>query len=221
MDFALLERELRCFLNAVLHGDFFEQFNVESSQRVIRDIAISGNGEPTSLKDFDKAVRLIGEIACDFALFPGSKFVLISNGSLIHQPVVQAGLAELNRYHGELWFKLDSASERGRKLLNNSHQNQQKLLKNLEIAARHCPTKLQTCMLHYRHAWSDSERHAYLELLKELRERGIKLQQIMLYSLARRSYQPEANQLGNMSPDEMDALAADIKALGYDVSVSY
>ncbi|WP_020483376.1 radical SAM protein [Methylomonas sp. MK1] len=221
MDFALLEQELRFFLEYVQHGDFFEQFNVEINQRVIKDIAISGNGEPTSLMDFDKAVHLIGEIATESGVFPASKFVLISNGSLIHQSTVQAGLAEFGRYHGELWFKLDSATEQGRKLINNTGQSQHKLLEHLKIATSLCPTKLQTCMLRYRQAWSDSEKQAYLALLQELRASKIKLQEIMLYSVARQSFQAEANELERMNIEEMNAFAADIKALGYDVSVSH
>jgi wyosine [tRNA(Phe)-imidazoG37] synthetase (radical SAM superfamily) len=221
MDFALLEQELRFFMDYVQHGDFFEQFNVEIDQRVIKDIAISGNGEPTSLIDFDKAVHLIGEVATDSGVFPASKFVLISNGSLVHQATIREGLAELSRYNGELWFKLDSATEQGRKLINNTGQSQQKLLEHLKIAASLCSTKLQTCMLHYQQAWSDSEKQAYLALLQELRASKIKLQEIMLYSVARQSFQAEADELERMDIEEMNAFAADIKALGYDVSVSH
>ncbi|MGZ4959618.1 MAG: radical SAM protein [Methylomonas sp.] len=220
LDFELLAEELRFFLDYVQHGDFFEKFSVQKDQRVIKDIAISGNGEPTSLKDFDKALRLIGEIATEAGIFPSAKFVLISNGSLIHQERVQAGLTELAGYNGELWFKLDSATEAGRKLLNNTSQSQQKLLEHLKIATRLCATKLQTCMLHYREAWSDSEKRAYLEFLKELQDNQINVRQIMLYSIARQSFQPEAADVEKASIDEMKAFAADIKALGYDVSVN-
>ncbi len=221
LDFALLEQELGFFLDYVKNGDFFEQFNVEINHRVIKDIAISGNGEPSSVKDFDKAIQLIGEIATAADVLPSSNFVLISNGSLLHQASSQAGLMALARYNGELWFKLDSATEAGRKLINNTGQSQQKLIEHLKIATGLCNTKLQTCMLHFQQAWSDSEKQAYLDLLKELREKEINLQQIMLYSIARQSFQPEAIELVRMEPAEMDAFAADIKALGYDVSVSY
>ena len=221
MDFVRLEDELRFFLTDVLQGDFFDRFDIPSEQRVIKDIAISGNGEPTSLKDFDKAVRLIGEIATEAGVFPASHFVLISNGSLIHQSTVQAGLKELARYGGELWFKLDSATEEGRKSINDATQSQQKLLRHLEIAANLCPTKLQTCMFHFQDSiWSDSEKKAYLKLLVDLSERNIAIQQIMLYSIARQSYQPEANNLEKADLKEMTAFAADIKALGYDVGVN-
>ncbi|MDD2760124.1 MAG: radical SAM protein [Methylomonas sp.] len=221
MDFALLADELRVFLNDVLHGDFFDRFNVASEQRVIKDIAISGNGEPTSLKDFDKAVRLIGEMATEAGIFPASRFVLISNGSLVHQASVQAGLKELARYGGEIWFKLDSATEAGRKSINNTGQGRQKLLTHLKIAAGLCPIKLQTCVFHCgRDIWSDQEKKAYLNLLERLSNEGIGIRRVLLYSIARQSLQPEAESLENADLEELNALAADIKALGYDVGVS-
>ncbi len=220
MDFAQLEHELRSFLRDVLHGNFFDTFNVPTNQRVIKDIAISGNGEPTSLKGFAYAVNLIGTIAQQAGVLPSSHLVLISNGSLIHQASVQAGLKVLAHYNGELWFKLDSATEQGRKLINNTGQSHEKLLTQLSIASRLCPTKLQTCMLRYRQAWNSDEKQAYLQLLEELKRREIGIRSIMLYSLARRPLQPEAGELEQMGMDEMNAFAADITALGYDVGVS-
>ena len=204
-----------------MHGDFFQHYDLEPKLQTIKDIAISGNGEPTSLKKFAQAVKLIGVIADEFNLFPTSKFVLISNGSLLHQAEVQAGLVELAHYQGELWFKLDSATEQGRKLLNNTGQNQQKLLANLKIASSLCSTKLQTCMLHYQdQVWCDEEKLAYLQLLTVLKQQNIPIREIMLYSLARLSLQPEAESLQKADPEEMQAFAADITALGYAVSVN-
>ena len=220
MDFALLEHELRSFLAYVQQGSFFADFNVEPSQQVIKDIAISGNGESTSLKQFDRAVNLIGIIATESGIFPASKFVLISNGSLIHQAQVQAGLKALNSFGGELWFKLDSATEQGRKLINNTGQSQQKLLEHLKIASSLCATRLQTCMFHYQNAWSDTEQQAYLALLKQLKIENIAIQNIMLYSVARQSFQPEATQITSATLDELNQFAKQIQALGYPVSVS-
>ncbi|MGR8929298.1 MAG: radical SAM protein [Gammaproteobacteria bacterium] len=221
MDFTQLEDEFRFFLGEVQQGNFYDRFNVALEQRVIKDIAISGNGEPTSLKGFASAVKLIGEIATKAGILPNSKFVLISNGSLIRQSRVRDGLQELARYGGELWFKLDSATSHGRKLINDSAQGQQQLIENLQIAASLCTTKLQTCMLHYLgQTWTKTEKQAYLRLLEALRVRQIKISQIMLYSLARQSFQPEADQLEKMNIEEMNAFATDIKALGYDVSVN-
>jgi wyosine [tRNA(Phe)-imidazoG37] synthetase (radical SAM superfamily) len=221
MDFELLAQELRFFLDQVLHGNFFDQYAVSSEHRLIKDIAISGNGEPTSLPDFDKAVALIGKIATQAGVFPAAHFVLISNGSLMHQVSTQAGLQALAGFGGEVWFKLDSGSEAGRKLINNSVQSQSRLLANLKIASQLCPTKLQTCMLSFRkQLWIGSEKQAYLQLLDQIKKQDIAIEKIMLYGIARQSFQPEAAELKKMDLNEMQDFAADIKAMGFDVSVS-
>ncbi|MCQ8106103.1 radical SAM protein, partial [Methylomonas sp. SURF-2] len=218
MDLALLEEELRFFLHYVQQGDFLEQFDLTPEQRIIRDIAISGNGEPTSLANFEQAVELIGQIAVETGIFPGSHFVLITNGSLMHQPSTQAGLKQLARFGGEVWFKLDSATEQGRKRINNSVQSQRKLLENLQTASRLCPTKLQTCVLHFgQQTWTEEEKQAYLQLLQTIRARQIKIEKVMLYTIARPSFQPEAAQLIKAEVTEINMLAADIEAMGFDV----
>jgi len=220
LDFRLLESELRSFLDNVLHGDFYDRFEVDADKRVIKDIAIAGNGEPTSLKEFARAVELIGKIATEAGVFPNSSYVLITNGSLIHQARVQVGLRVLKRYGGEVWFKLDSATEEGRALYNNSGQSVRASVENLLISARLCPTKLQTCLFDLdKRGLPEQERLAYLDLLKTIKA-DVCLQRIMLYTLARPSLQPEAPRLAKLSAETMNAFADEIRLLGFDVSVS-
>jgi wyosine [tRNA(Phe)-imidazoG37] synthetase (radical SAM superfamily) len=220
MDFQLLEDELRFFLDDVLKGNFYERFLIPDGNRVIKDIAISGNGEPTSLKEFDRAVALIGKVATEIGVLPQSNFVLITNGSLVHQPRVQAGLKKLKEYGGEVWFKFDSATEAGRRLTNNAKQSCQASLENLMLSARLCPTRLQTCLLDYdKRGLSEEEKQAYLDMLKTIK-RHVSLKGIMLYTIARPSMQPEAALLEKLSAEALNALADEIRRLGFDVSVS-
>ena len=221
MDYKLLEDELRFFLDDVLNGDFYERFQVDEDKRVIKDVAIAGNGEPTSLKDFARAVELIGKIATEVGVFPQSNYVLITNGSLVHQTKVQAGLKILQSYGGEVWFKLDSATEEGRALINNTAQSCKVSVENLMLSAKLCTTKLQTCLVDYnRQGLSDKEKRAYLDLLKSIKQSGCELQRVMLYTLARPSSQPEAILLAPLSADILNAFADDIRHLGFEVTVS-
>ena len=221
MDFKLLEEELRFFLDNVLKGDFYERFQVDEDKRVIKDIAIAGNGEPTSLKEFAKAVDLIGKIATEAGVFPGSHYVLISNGSLVHQAKVQAGLTVLKSYGGEVWFKVDSATEEGRALINNSAQSCKASFENLMISAKLCTTKLQTCLVDVdKQGFSDKEKHAYLALLGDIKKSGCDLQQVMLYTIARPSMQPEASRLAPLPAETLNSFADEIRLLGFDVAVS-
>ncbi|MFI3121666.1 MAG: radical SAM protein [Methylococcaceae bacterium] len=220
LDFQLLEEELRFFLNDVLNGDFYQRFHVDDDKRVIKDIAISGNGEPTSLKDFDKAVALIGKVATEAGVFPQSHFVLITNGSLLHRPAVQNGLKILKEYGGEVWFKLDSATEEGRSLMNNAGQSLQASVDNLLLSAKLCPTKLQTCLLDFdKQGLSSKEKDALLELLKSIKTKGYALKHVMLYTIARQSLQPESGRLERLSMETLNAFAEEIRLLGFEVSV--
>lgn len=220
LDFQLLEDELRFFLDDVLNGDFYQRFQVDEDKRVIKDIAISGNGEPTSLKDFDKAVALIGEIATEVGVLPHSNFVLITNGSLVRQSRVQDGLKKLKEYGGEVWFKLDSATEEGRALINNAGQSLNAGVENLLLSAKLCPTKLQICLLDYdKQGLPLKERNAFISLLKMIKE-TVSLKGIMLYTIARPSLQPESSRLEKLSPEIMNEFADEIRCLGFDVSVS-
>jgi len=221
MDFKLLEEELRFFLEDVLSGDFYDRFQVDEDKRVIKDIAIAGNGEPTSLKEFARAVELIGKIATEAGIFPNSNYVLITNGSLIHQARVQAGLKILKSYGGEVWFKLDSATEEGRALINNSGQSCKASVKNLMLSATLCTTKLQTCLIDYdKRGLTDKERLAYLNLLRSIKQSGCNLQRVMLYTIARPSLQPEAMRIAPLSAETLNAFADDIRLLGFEVTVS-
>lgn len=221
LDFQVLANELRVFLGDVLNGDFYEHFQVDEDRRIIKDIAISGNGEPTSLKDFDKAVALIGEIATEFGIFPQSNFVLITNGSLVHRPSVQNGLKKLKEYGGEVWFKLDSATDEGRDLMNNAGQSCRASVDNLLLSAKLCPTKLQTCLLDYeKHGWSRKEKEAFLDLLRDLKIKDCVLKCVMIYTIARVSHQPESSRLQRLSLETLNTVADEIRLLGFDVLVS-
>ena len=59
VDLNKLELELRAFLYELIDGDFMQRY-VPPEARKIHDIALSGNGEPTSAKEFEQVIELIG-----------------------------------------------------------------------------------------------------------------------------------------------------------------
>jgi len=225
LDLPLLVHELDVFLHDVLQGTFYERFEIELEYRVIKDIAISGNGEPTSVKGFSQAIKAIIE-QVEQAMIPEPfHYVLISNGSLIHHSDVQAGLRLLNQYQGQVWFKVDSALESGRVAINHAGINTQKQEANLLICAQLCDTWVQTCVLNYTlnqqavGLSTDAEQAAYLALLARVNEE-VSLQGVMLYSIARPSLQPEAELISRVSLEQINGLAEKIRKLGMVVKVS-
>ena len=225
LDFELLATELTDFLQDVLHGTFYQRFQIETARQVIKDIAISGNGEPTSVHEFAKAIAIITQTVEQANIPDPFQYVLISNGSLMHKADVQQGLKLFNQYNGQLWFKLDSATDLGREAVNHAGLSAQKQLDNLISSAKLCSTWIQTCVLGFTSNQGQGglletqEQQAYLALLAKLIQQ-VSLQGVMLYSLARPSLQPEANIISSASMEQLQNFAAQIRKLGLNVTVS-
>jgi len=213
-DLQLLAVELRGFLQQALHGEFMAQ-RVPQDARRLNDIALSGNGEPTGAANFDSVVVLLGNIMREFDLIGKIKLVLITNGSLMHRSTVQAGLTEMAKLGGEVWFKLDRATAAGIRRINGSRQSVEKIRDRLCIAAKLCPTWLQTCIFELDgHPPSPAECDAYLDFVVTLQKQGCALQGVQLYGLARPSLRPEAARLNNVSDAWRENFAAAIRATG-------
>jgi wyosine [tRNA(Phe)-imidazoG37] synthetase (radical SAM superfamily) len=220
VDLPLLGNELHGFLTALLHGDFMAA-NVPPEARRLNDIALSGNGEPTSAAEFEQVVELIGRVMEEFDLVGSIKLVLITNGSLLRRPGVLRGLTRMARLNGEVWFKLDSATSAGRMRINHTRQTPVAAFENLRAAARLCPTWIQTALFEVDGIPpSAMERQAFLNFLARCKDEAITLHGVLLYGLARPSLQPEAARLSALSASWLESFAAEIEALGLLVRLS-
>ncbi|WP_350152087.1 radical SAM protein [Nitrosomonas sp.] len=220
IDLNRLEIELRSFLHELTAGDYMQQ-HVPLEARKIHDIALSGNGEPTSAKEFEQVIELIGRVKNDFALPAALKIVLITNGSLIHRPTVQAGLKRMGELNGEVWFKFDRASSKERQRINNTSISLRKIQDHLRIAALLCPTWVQTCVFQLDGMPpSDEETAAYLSFLQQLSHDKIPVQGVLLYGIARPSLQPEASRLSKIYDAWLSQFGEQIQRTGYAVKIS-
>jgi len=220
INLAQLEAELRAMLTAILRGDFM-QARVPEGARRLNDIALSGNGEPTSARAFPQVIELIGRVMADFDLAGKIKLVLITNGSLADRPRVQDGLEKMAALNGEIWFKFDRATASGMRSINQTRISPDRQLERLAVAAHLCPTWLQTCMFALDGAPpSDAEQAAYLSAVERIRMQQIPLQGVLLYGLARPSMQPQAGRLSALPAAWLEAFAEKIRAAGLPVKVS-
>ncbi len=220
VDLARLESELRGFLNELLHGDFM-QTRVPEGGRRINDIALSGNGEPTSAAEFAAVIELITRVRSEMAVPESVKTVLITNGSLLHRTDVQSGLREMAKIYGEVWFKLDRASESGMLRVNDTHARIDKVREHLVAAIAACPTWLQTCWFALDgKSPSVQDEDDYLDFVAGLLRDGHHLQGVLLYGLARPSMQVEAPRLSALPEAAMQTFADRISQLGLPVKVS-
>jgi len=203
----------------LLHGDFMKNRVPEGLQR-INDIAISGNGEPTSSAEFPKVIMLIDHIRNELAL-ETLKTVLITNGSLLHRREVQQSLQHMAQLNGEVWFKLDRASKSGMQLVNGTPLSLEKVRENLVASISCCPTWLQTCWF----ALDDQppsvqDEDDYLEFISSLLHDGHKPHGVLLYGLARPSMQPDASRLSAVSENKLQTFSKRIEKLGLKVKVT-
>ncbi|MDR3394882.1 MAG: radical SAM protein [Parasulfuritortus sp.] len=209
-----LEDELRRMLTAIVHGNFMTT-SVPEDMRRLNDIALSGNGEPTSAPEFPAVVATVARLLAEFDLVGHIKVVLISNGSLMYRPHVQAGLAQLREIGGEVWFKLDRATTEGLRLVNQTETTPDKVMRNLSACAEMCPTWIQTCLFTLDgQPPGDVESGAYLTFLGQAVAANIPLKGVLLYGLARSSTQPEASRLGRLPADWLEQFAAHIRQTG-------
>ncbi len=221
IDLPLLEHELRHFLSDALEGGFYDRYQVPEAERNLRDISLSGNGEATSCAAFSQVIELIGKITRSIGLADKIKLVVISNGSLIHQPQVQQGLKQLADLGGELWFKLDGGSNQAIQRINQARFSIDRAMRNLKLAAALCPVWIQSCMFQLDgQPLSTDERQAYIDRLATLVKEKTVLRGVLLYSLARPSMQPEAERLIPVSAEWLEQLAEDLRSLGLTVKVS-
>jgi len=219
IDLARLESELRLFLHEILNGNFMWD-QVPAEARRINDIAISGNGEPTSAREFERVIELIARLKGDYDLPKELKLVLITNGSLIDRSGVQAGLRRMAAVNGEVWFKLDSVTREGRQRINNTRMSLKQMRENLKAAASLCPTWLQTCLFQIDGDPPDTtECSAYLKFIEGLLREEVPLRGVLLYTLARPSMQPEAPRLSKVSEDWAEAFRGEIHSLGLPVTL--
>ena len=212
VDLALLEKELRGFLHELQHGDFMQRVPPEA--RRLNDIALSGNGEPTSAQEFNDVIELIA------GLKPADlKLVLITNGSLMQRKNVQHGLRRLAQLNGEVWFKLDRASEAGMALVNDTRTTLDTVRQNLATAIACCPnTWLQTCWFALDGVPpGKQEEDDYLDFLAGVLRDNIRPQGVLLYGLARPSLQAEAPRLSALPHAQLEQFAQRIRALGVAV----
>lgn len=218
----LLEKELRDFLQSIVHGDFMQRY-VAEVDRKLQDIAFSGNGEPTSAKEFPEVLKIIEKLLNEFDLLnPANmhpiKVRLITNGSLMDKPHVLESMKHLARINGEVWFKADAGTSEGVAKINDVNINIPSVIKRIKACAEACPTFVQTCMVAIDDiAPIEGEVAAYIALLSEVKET---IQGVHLYGLARPSMQTEAPRLSRLSPEWLESVAEKIRSIGLMAYVS-
>ena len=214
----VLEDELRFFLHEIIHGDYMEK-NVAIEDRHLKDIAFSGNGEPTSAEEFPQVILIVKKILEEFNLLHKIKIRLITNGSLMHKESVLEGIQVLAKMNGEVWFKVDAGLEESTKVINQVNIKPQQVIDRLKRCSEICPTFVQTCIFTIDNKEpNNKEIDAYIKLIDSAKK---SIKGVHLYGIARPSMQPEAYRLGRVNINVLENIADQLHNNGIESTVSY
>ena len=169
-----------------------EQFSkAPADLLVLKEVALSGDGEPTLLTNFDEVVEAVLQVRKLVAPF---KLVLITNGTGLHRPTVQRGLARLD-LEDEIWIKLDAGTDEIMRRTNGAAALDT-VLKNILELGRQRPVVIQSlfCILNNEPP-SEAEITAYVQRLEELKAGGAQISMVQIYSMSRPPSHPGCRHL--------------------------
>lgn len=150
----------------------------------LRHVALSGNGEPTISPKFLEAVEMVVHLRA-LGRHPFFKIVLITNGTGLDRPKVQAGLNMLTP-RDEVWVKLDAGTTQSMEVMNRSTVPLDQLLKNILLTARRRPVIIQSLFCQVgRNVPTVAEIEAFAARVKELKEQGAQITLVQIYSATR------------------------------------
>ncbi|HEX6961942.1 MAG TPA: radical SAM protein, partial [Lacipirellula sp.] len=200
--------ELDDMLGLVASGEIYrtEKFrDTPPELRRLNDIAFSGDGEPTTYRNFDELIAACAEVKRRHGL-ADVKMVLITNASMFHRPHVKRGLEILDENNGEIWAKLEAGTAEYFKLVDRTPIPFQQILDNITEAARVRPLVIQSLFMRVAgEPPSAAELDAFCDRLNEITAAGGKLKLVQVYTVARR---PAEGFVAPLADAEVDAIAA-------------
>jgi wyosine [tRNA(Phe)-imidazoG37] synthetase (radical SAM superfamily) len=212
VDLVRLAAELDRVLAAEHDGSLYQAMPfavLAADRRGVRDIAFSGDGEPTTYRRFGDAVRIAADARRRFGL-DATKLVLITDSAYLAKPAVRDGLVLMDANNGEVWAKLDAGTEEYLRLVDRPNVSLQVLLDNILATARVRPIVIQTLWLRVNGAPPPpAEIDAYCARVNDLVGAGAQLKAIQLHTIARA---PAERFAAPLSDGELDAIAAVVAA---------
>ena len=206
VDLEPLLKELRQVLEMVTSGELFatDKFrNTPEKLRRLNDIAFSGDGEPTTYKNFDAIIADCASLKRELGL-DKVKMVLITNASMFHRPHVEKGLAILDQNNGEIWAKLEAGTDEYYQLVERTPIPFQQVLDNIALAAQTRPIVIQSLFMRIdTEPPTAAELLAFCQRLNDIVSAGGKIKLVQVYTVARQPAESNVRPLENSEVDEI------------------
>ena len=187
LDIELMTVELREALRAVFSTALRSNpkyANLPPDLTKLRQVTLSGDGEPTLSPNFAEAVSAVIHLRAR-GEFPFFKIVLATNGSGLDRPMVVESL-RLFGQEDEVWAKLDAGSREYFEKVNLPQVSLAKIMSNILMLARKRPVVIQSLFpMIDGHEPTEQELTAYTGKLQALKAAGAKIQMVQIYSANR------------------------------------
>lgn len=204
--------ELEAVLRFVASGEIWDDdrfVNTPEHLRRLNDIAFSGDGEPTSHKNFPDVVEAVASLKRSLGL-KAVKLVVITNASLFHRPNVQRAFEILDANNGEIWAKLDAGTADYYHTIERTPIPFQRIFDNITDAAKRRPLVIQSIFLRLEGVPpSADEIIAYCDRLNEMLAAGGEIKLVQIYTVAR---VPAESTVTALSNAEVDAIVETIRS---------
>ncbi|QDT97401.1 radical SAM protein [Gimesia aquarii] len=204
--FEQLLAELDHMLKFVMSGEIYQDpkfATVPEALRRLNDIAFSGDGEPTTYKNFDNIVKEVADLKKKHQAHD-VKMVLITNASMFHRESTQNALKLLDENQGEIWAKLDAGTESYFKTIDRTKIRFQQILDNIALVAKQRPIVIQSLFMLVNQQPPDAaEIDAYCDRLNEVIESGGEIKLVQVYTIARRTTEDYVTSLSSAQVDEI------------------
>jgi len=211
LDLPQLRDELNEMVELATGGGLFEgtRFSVTPPEhRRLKDIALSGDGEPTVSPVFGDVVRLCADVRAAHGL-DDVKLVLITNATMLQHPRVVKALEVFDANHGEIWGKLDAGTEDYYQRVDRTKVKLAEVMENLIVTARKRPIVIQSLFMRLDGEGPPrEEQDAYCDRLCEIIAAGGQVKHVQVHTIARTPAESFATPLEDA---EVDALAEFVK----------
>lgn len=208
---ARLHDELKDMITDAVSGVLFEDHafaQTPDSMRRISDIAFSGDGEPTTCKQFRECVQLAANLKRDAGL-SNTRLVLITDACYLTKPSVVEALAILDDHQGQIWAKLDAGTEPYFRKVNRPNYTLAHVMENIIAAAIVRPIVIQSLFMRlHDESPSDAELSAYIDRLNEIVAGGGAVDFVQVYTIAR---DPAESYVTSLPDSEVDAIVARVE----------
>jgi wyosine [tRNA(Phe)-imidazoG37] synthetase (radical SAM superfamily) len=197
VDIRGMSAELESLLRVVAEGRLrrFAWFrSVPSELLELKEVALSGDGEPTLCPNFEDVLGEVLRIRShgDYGPF---KIVLITNGTGLDAPKVVKAVKGLTK-EDEVWIKLDAGTQEHMNRVNRSEVSLEKVLANALAMGKRRPIIIQSLFpLMDGKGPSPEEIEQYVRRLGELKAAGAQIALVQVYSAHRPPHHAQCEHL--------------------------